>query len=102
MSDYPPPLGRRLEQYTLKRPDEVLLVSIEVDGQPDEIAVFKGFSSSLMNPTAFDPDVPVVPDRAEILSIDRLQSPYNPNDPRYLQKGMAWGEFQSLLSSLGL
>ena len=102
MSDQPPPLGRRLEQYTLKRPDEVLLVSIEVDGQLDEVAVFKGFSSSLMNPTAFDPDVPVVPDRAEILSIDRLQSPYNPNDPRFIQKGIAWGEFKALLSSLGI
>lgn len=51
-------LGRRLEQYTLKRPNEVLLVEIETDGQPDEVAIFKGFSSSLMNPTAFDPDVP--------------------------------------------
>ncbi len=102
MSDYPAPLGRRLEQYTIKHPNEVLLVSIEVDGQPDEIAVFKGFSSSLMNPTAFDPDVPVVPDRAKILSVDRLESPYNPNDPRFIQKGIAWGEFQALLSSLEL
>lgn len=94
------PIGRRLEQYTLKRPNEVLLVSIEIDGQPDEVAVFRGFSSSLMNPTAFDPDVPVVPDRAKILSVDRLESPYNPNDPRYLQKEIPWGEFEALLSSL--
>lgn len=94
--------GRQLERYTLKCPDEVLIVSIEINGQPDEIAIFKGFSSSLMNPTASDPDVPVVPDRAKILSVDRLQSPYNPNDPRYIQKGMAWGEFKALLSSMGL
>lgn len=100
MSDYP--IGRQLEQYTLKCPDEVLLVSIEVDGQRDEIAIFKGFSSSLMNSTAFDPDVPVVPDQAKVLSVDRLQSPYNPNDPQYLQKGIAWGEFKALLSSMGL
>ena len=102
MSDPLIPLGRRLEQYTLKRPDEVLLVSIEIDGQPDEIAVFKGFSSSLMNSTAFDPDVPVVPDRAKVLSVDRLQSPYDPNDPQYIQKGIAWGEFEILMLSMGL
>ncbi len=95
-------LERRLEQYTLKRPSEVLLVSIETDGQPDEVAIFKGFSSSLMQPTAFDPDVPVVPDRATILSIDRLESPYNPDDPHYLQRGISWGEFEALLSSLGV
>lgn len=95
-------LGRRLEQYTLKRPNEVLLVEIETDGQPDEVAIFKGFSSSLMNPTAFDPDVPVVCDRATVLSIDRLESPYNPNDPHYIRKGISWGEFQALLSSVGV
>jgi hypothetical protein len=47
----------RLEQYTTKRPQEVLLVKIEIDGELDEIAIFKGFSSSLMRPTAFDPDI---------------------------------------------
>lgn len=95
-------LGRRLEQYTLKRPNEVLLVAIETDGQPDEVAIFKGFSSSLMNPTAFDPDVPVVDDRARVLSVDRLESPYNPNDPHYIQTGISWGEFEALLSSIGV
>jgi len=95
-------LGRRLEQYTLKRPNEVLLVAIETDGQPDEVAIFKGFSSSLMNPTAFDPDVPVVCDQASVLSVDRLKSPYNPNDPHYIQTGISWGEFQALLSSVGV
>jgi len=95
-------LGRRLEQYTLKRPNEVLLVAIETDGQTDEVAIFKGFSSSLMNPTAFDPDVPVVDDQASVLSVDRLESPYNPNDPHYIQTGISWGEFQALLSSVGV
>jgi hypothetical protein len=95
-------LGRRLEQYTLKRPNEVLLVAIETDGQTDEVAIFKGFSSSLMNPTAFDPDVPVVDDQASVLSVDRLKSPYNPNDPHYIQTGISWGEFEALLSSMGV
>jgi hypothetical protein len=95
-------LGRRLEQYTLKCPNEVLLVAIETDGQTDEVAIFKGFSSSLMNPTAFDPDVPVVDDQASVLSVDRLKSPYNPNDPHYIQTGISWGEFEALLSSMGV
>ena len=95
-------LGRRLELYTLKRPNEVLLVAIETVGQPDEVAIFKGFSSSLMNPTSSDPDVPVVSDQATVLSIDRLESPYNPNDPHYIQTGISWGEFEALLSSIGV
>ncbi len=95
-------LGRRLEQYTLKRPNEVLLVAIETDGQLDEVAIFKGVSSSLVNPTAFNPDVPVVDDRAIVLSVVRLKSPYNPNDPHYIQKGISWGEFEASLSSIGV
>ncbi len=50
-------INKRLEQYTVKRPQEVLLVTVEVDGERDEVAIFRGFSSSLMRPTAFDPDV---------------------------------------------
>ena len=41
-------IARRLEQYTEKRPQEVLIVQIEIEGEPDEIAIFKGFSSSLI------------------------------------------------------
>ncbi|NJR50953.1 MAG: hypothetical protein HC780_16605 [Leptolyngbyaceae cyanobacterium CSU_1_3] len=95
-------MGQRLEQYTLKRPSEVLLISVAADGQTDEVAIFKGFSSSLMNPTSFDPDVPILPDNVKILSIDRLQSPYNPNDPRYIEKGISWEDFQQVLASVGL
>ena len=95
-------MEHRLEQYTIKCPNEVLLVSVEIDEQVDEIAVFKGFSSSLMNPTAFDPDVPVLPENVKILSIDRLQSPYNPNDPLYIQKGISWEDFQQRLASIGV
>jgi len=40
------------------------------EGESDQIAIFKGFSSSLMRPTAFDPEVPVLPDKAKILTID--------------------------------
>jgi hypothetical protein len=94
--------SRRLEHYTEQRPSEVLLVNIRSQGQPDQIAIFKGFSSSLMCPTAFDADLPVLPDDAEIQSIDRLHSPYNPNDPRYIQQGLTWTDFECLLAEVGL
>jgi hypothetical protein len=95
-------VGHKLEQYTIKRPDEVLLVDVAIAGESDQIAVFKGFSSSLMRPTAFDPDIPVLPDNAEIISIDRLESPYIPQSPRYIQQGLTWEEMRSLLAEVGL
>ncbi|WP_445635075.1 Pyruvate dehydrogenase complex, dehydrogenase (E1) component [Nostoc sp. DSM 114161] len=95
-------IGKRLEQYTAKRPQEVLLVTVEIAGEQDTIAVFKGFSSSLMHPTAFDPDVPVLPDEAIILNIDRVASPYNPETPRYIQQELSWEAMQFLLSEVGV
>lgn len=92
----------RLGQYTLKRPQEVLLVKAEVAGEPDQIAIFRGYASSLTRPTAFDPDVPVLPDEAKILAIDRLEGPFNPHQPRYLQQGIAWEAFQALLAEVGV
>ncbi|MEG3848526.1 hypothetical protein QT971_14365 [Microcoleus sp. herbarium19] len=95
-------IARRLEEYTIERSQEVLIVKAEIDGEFDEIAIFKGFSSSLVRSTAFDPDVPVLPPGAKIISVDRLQSPYNPNNPRYLQQGLSWETMQSLLSEAGV
>ncbi|HEY9844692.1 MAG TPA: hypothetical protein V6D03_00680 [Candidatus Caenarcaniphilales bacterium] len=95
-------IGYRLEQYTAKRPREVLLVKAEIEGQLDQIAIFKGYSSSLMRPTAFDLDIPVLPDTAKIITIDRLEGPYNPNQPRYLQQGLTWDDFQPLLADTGV
>ncbi|KOP25097.1 hypothetical protein AMR41_16905 [Hapalosiphon sp. MRB220] len=93
-------IGQRLEKYTIKRPQEVLLVTLEIAGEEDQIAIFKGFSSSLMRPTAFDPDVPVLPEEANILSIDIVASPYNPETPRYIQQGLTWQDMETLLSQL--
>ncbi len=95
-------IGRRLEQYTIKRPQEVLIVTADIAGEEDQIAIFKGFSSSLMRPTAFDPDVPVLPPEANIVTIDRVASPYNPNAPRYLQQGLTWETMEQLLSDAGI
>jgi hypothetical protein len=95
-------IGQRLERYTAKRPQEVLIVTAQIDGELDQIAIFKGFSSSLMRPTAFDPDVPLLPEGAKIISVDRVASPYNPEAPRYIQQGLTWETIQPLLSEVGV
>jgi hypothetical protein len=93
-------IGKRLEQYTLKRPQEVLLVEAEIAGELDQIIIFKGFSSSLINPTAFDPEIPILSEDAKIISIDRLASPYSPNNPRYIEKGLTLETMETLLSEV--
>jgi hypothetical protein len=95
-------IGKRLEQYTVRKSQEVLIVTVEIDDEPDQIAVFKGFSSSLMRPTAYNPDVPVLPDTATIITIDRIASPYNPDAPRYLQQDISWEDMQVLLLEVGV
>ncbi|OKH35520.1 hypothetical protein NIES2119_19870 [[Phormidium ambiguum] IAM M-71] len=95
-------IGRRLEKYTEKRPYEVLLVNVQIGDVEDQIAIFRGFSSSLMNPTASDPDVPVLPENAKIVSIDRVASPYNPSEPRYIQKDLTRENMENLLLEVGI
>ncbi|MDE5067820.1 MAG: hypothetical protein O4752_01145 [Trichodesmium sp. St4_bin8_1] len=95
-------IAHRLEQYTIKRPNQVLIVKIVIDEQLDELAIFKGFSSSLMGPTAFNPDVPVLPETARIVSVDLVASPYNPKAPIYIQQGLTREQIQSLLIEVGL
>ena len=97
-----PPIGYRLEQYTIKNPKEVLLVTAKVGKDEDQVAIFKGFSSSLMHPTAFDPDVPVLPANADIQSIDRLQGPYNPHRPKIIERGLSLAQMEVLLSKHGV
>ncbi|MGB3237253.1 MAG: hypothetical protein WBB29_03085 [Geitlerinemataceae cyanobacterium] len=95
-------IGSRLEEYTIKRPQEVLLVAVKIDGDRDRIAIFKGYSSSLMRPTAFDSEVPVLPEGAIVLSIDRLVSPYDPDNPQYIQQDLTWEMMLSLLEEIGV
>jgi len=96
------PLIHRLEQYTLKRPSEVFLVNATVENEDDQVVIFRGFSSSLMRPTAFDPDVPILDEAAEIRSIDQLEGPYSPENPVYLQAGMSLEEVERLLQEVGV
>ncbi len=95
-------IEKRLEQYTAKRPQEVLLVNVEIAGEEDQVAIFRGFSSSLMRPTANDPDVSVLPDNAKVIGIDRVSSPYNPASPRYLERGLTWEKMEALLLEVGV
>ena len=88
-------LEKRLEQYTIKHPQEVLIVLIEWENKQDQIIIFKGFSSSLMGNTPADPDIPIIPENAKIISIDRVKSPYNPNNPVYIQQNLSLENFTS-------
>lgn len=90
-------IGQQLEQYSIKNPQEVLLVTIAVDGEEEEISIFKGFSSFLTRSTPYDPDIPLIPETAIIIRIDRLASPYHPLNPCYIQENLTLEEMQSLL-----
>ena len=88
---------QKLEQYSLAHLEEVLVVHAQIEGEDDEVVIFRGFSSSLMRATAFDLDVPVLPDTADIQSIDRLKGPFNPHQPNPIEMGISWHEFRSRL-----
>ena len=94
---------KRLETYTLKRPQEILKVTVKNEaGTLDEIIIFKGFSSYLTQATPTDPDVPLIQENAIIVTIDRLKSPYKPNEPEYIQKGLSWEKIEELLKEMGV
>lgn len=92
----------RLEQYTLKYRQQVLVVQGLVAGVAEEIVIFRGFSSSLTRPTAFDPDVLVLPEEAEIIGIDIVAAPYQPEHPQYLERSLSWIEMEQRLDALAL
>jgi hypothetical protein len=94
--------GQRLEQYTIKRPQEVLLVTVEIEDITDQIAIYKGFSSSLVRATDFDPDIPLIPNGAKIVAIDRLKAPYQPDHPHYIQTRLTWETMQALLLEVSI
>ena len=64
--------------------------------------IYAGFSSSLMMPTAFDPDIPVIAADSTINAVDRLVSPYNPSNPEYIQSGLSLSEMMTILDSANL
>lgn len=91
----------RLENYSRSHPREVLRLTVRDQGETGEVLVYKGFSSSLTSPTASDPDVPVLSPEAAILWVDRIQAPYHPQTPRYLEQHIPWDEFEQRLTQMG-
>lgn len=86
-------LEKQLEAYSDRHRDEVLLVHAIIDGETDLIMVFRGFSSSLVRPTSYDPDIPVLPASASIETIDRVRSPYVPESPDFIEQGIPSDRF---------
>lgn len=91
-------ISGRLEKYTTKYREEVLMVNLETSsGEEDIVLIYNGFSGSLVKSTTYDPDIPVIEPDAKIISIDRLASPYNPGQPQYIQQGLSLSEMEQLL-----
>jgi hypothetical protein len=92
MTDAAPPtvaaLLAALETISRGRPDRVLRLvgSLPAQGEdePFELLIFRGFSSSITHPTAFDPDQPALPASARITAAELLAGPLNPSDERRL------------------
>ena len=79
----------RLEELSRSRPDRVLRLTGELPAEggglePFELLIFRGFSSSVSHPTAFDPDQPALPADARIDTAELLQGPLNPAQERCL------------------
>jgi hypothetical protein len=97
------PFSLRLEKYTIKRQDEVLVVKIETPyGESDTILIYNGFSGSLERSTTYDPDIPVIKEDDKIITIERLASPYDPIKPKYLQVGMTRQDMEKILTEMGI
>jgi len=82
-------LLRALEEISRSRPDRVLRLRGELPGEsgglePFELLIFRGFSSSVSHPTAFDPDQPALPEGAVIATAELLQAPLTPAAERVL------------------
>ena len=89
-----------LEEISRGRPDRVLRLrgrlSVDAEGLPVdtaeaaetedafELLIFRGFSSSVTHPTAFDPDRPALPEATVISSAELLAGPLNPLQERRL------------------
>ncbi|NDG75188.1 MAG: hypothetical protein EBX49_07625 [Synechococcaceae bacterium WB8_1B_136] len=72
-----------LEELSRGRPDRVLrlrgvLPADDGELEPFELLIFRGFSSSVSHPTAFDPDQPALPVTARVMEAELLLGPLNP------------------------
>jgi hypothetical protein len=76
-----------LEELSRNHPDRVLRLrgTLPADpaqqthhAEPFELLIFRGFSSSVTHPTAFDPDSSVLPEGTHIAVAELLRAPLRP------------------------
>ena len=70
----------QLEERSRQEPDRVVRLTGNVDVEPFELLIFRGFSSSTTHPTAFDPDASVLPPKTRLEQAELLQGPLNPSE----------------------
>ena len=77
----PPSTLSQLEALSRSRPDRVLRLRGRLPlapPEPFELLIFRGFSSSVTHPTAFDPDQAALPAGTVLESAELLQGPLDP------------------------
>jgi hypothetical protein len=80
----------QLEALSRLRPDRVVRlrglwpVAPGAAAECFELLIFRGFSSSVTHPTAFDPDQPALPAGAVLEQAELLQGPLDPRADRVL------------------
>lgn len=82
-----------LEELSRNHPDRVLRLrgTLPLDpaqqthpAEPFELLIFRGFSSSVTHPTAFDPDSPLLPEGTQIAAAELLRAPLKPGEEEVL------------------
>jgi hypothetical protein len=82
-----------LEELSRHHPDRVLRLRGTLPGDPAQLAhlaepfellIFRGFSSSVTHPTAFDPDSPLLPEGTQIAAAELLRAPLKPGEEEVL------------------
>ena len=75
-------LLERLEALSREHPQRVLRLRGQLPpaagGEPFELLIFRGFSSSTTHPTAEDPDQPALPEGTRIEGAELLAGPLRP------------------------
>lgn len=82
-----------LELLSRSRPDRVLRLRGQLAGEPYELLIFRGFSSSTTHPTGFDPDQPLLPADVKIEAAELLAGPLNPAAEQLLAGPVAPDQF---------
>ena len=77
-------LIRELEERSRLNPERVIRLGGFVAEDPFELLIYRGFSSSTSHPTAFDPDLSVLPEGTILHEAELLKGPLRPGDESVL------------------